>query len=185
VIAVQDTLRIQLPVPQSRLTAIGYRGGGTDVLPFRPLGRRANEGLLSRVFHSIFGGENGGLRYYLLGGDGPATGVLDVGAPAGTDVYSPVDGTIVGLTPTVVNGKTYGARLDIQPAGSPSIVVSLTRLRPDPSLSIGSSVAAGRAKVGTVLDYSRLERQALARYTQDAGNHVTLEVQPAATLRLP
>ena len=26
------------------------------------------------------------------------------------------------------------------------------------------------------------ERQALARYTQDAGNHVSLEVHPAATL---
>jgi hypothetical protein len=35
-----------------------------------------------------------------------------------------------------------------------------------------------------VIDLSRVERQALARYTQDAGNHVTIEVFPAPTLGL-
>jgi hypothetical protein len=46
-------------------------------------------------------------------------------------------------------------------------------------------VAAARSKIGTVLDFSGVERQALARYTQDAGNHVSVEVHPAATLALP
>jgi hypothetical protein len=35
-----------------------------------------------------------------------------------------------------------------------------------------------------VIDFARVERQALARVTQDAGNHVSIEVHPA-TLSLP
>ena len=32
-----------------------------------------------------------------------------------------------------------GARIDIQPSGNPSLVVSLTHLRPDPNLTVGST----------------------------------------------
>jgi len=39
------------------------------------------------------------------------------------------------------------------------------------------------SKLGTVLDFSRVERQALSRYTNDAGNHVLIEVHPSATLQ--
>jgi hypothetical protein len=126
------------------------------------------------------------LRYYVLeDGSGPATGALDIGAAPGTDVYSPVDGTIVGLTDFVLDNRVYGKEIDIQPSAAPSLVVSLTHLRPDAALTVGSSVAAGTSKLGTVLDLSGVERQALARYTQDAGNHVSLEIHPAATLALP
>jgi hypothetical protein len=96
-----------------------------------------------------------------------------------------VDGTVVGITGYVLDGRRHGARVDIEPASAPSAVVSLTRLRTDPGLTVGMSVAAGRSKIGTVLDLSRVERQTLARYTQDAGNHVSLEVHPAPTLTRP
>ena len=66
-----------------------------------------------------------------------------------------------------------------------STVLTITRLNADPALTVGSSVAAGRNRLGEVLDLSRLERQALARYTQDAGNHVTVQVFPATALALP
>jgi hypothetical protein len=108
-----------------------------------------------------------------------------VGAAPGTDVYSPVDGTIVGITPYVLDGKHYGARIDVQPSGNPSIVVSLTHLHLDPSLTVGSTVSATTSKLGTILDFAKIERQALARVTQDAGNHVAIEVHPAATLSIP
>jgi hypothetical protein len=36
--------------------------------------------------------------------------------------------------------------------------------------------------VGRVLDLSGVERQALSRFTQDAGNHVSIELRAAATL---
>ena len=56
----------------------------------------------------------------MLGGDsGPSTAALDVGAAVGTDVYSPVDGTIVGITPLTLSGQTFGSRIDIQPTARP------------------------------------------------------------------
>jgi hypothetical protein len=42
-------------------------------------------------------------------------------------------------------------------------------------------VTASVSKLGQVLDLSKVEKQALARYTNDEGNHVLLEVHPAAT----
>ena len=186
VVSLRGSLRLQLPIDQSRVTAIGYHAAGGGALALEPVGRQANEGLFARLARRLLGGDEGGLTYYKLGGEsGAETSALDVGAPPGTDVYSPVDGTIVGITPYVLSGKEKGKRIDIQPAAAPSYVVTLTHLRPDPSLTVGSTVAAARSKIGTVLDFSRVERQALARYTQDAGNHVAVVVHPAATLALP
>jgi hypothetical protein len=186
VVAMRGSLRLFLPVAQSRVTAIGYHASGDGALPLDPVGHQANQGLLSRLGHRLFGGGGSGLRYVVIGGGtGASTGTLDVGATPATDVYSPVDGTIVGLTPYVLDGKTYGARIDIQPTGSPSLVISLTHLRPDPSLTVGSTVAATTSKVGTVVDFTGVEQMALAHYTQDAGNHVAVSVHQAAVLSFP
>jgi hypothetical protein len=183
VVALQGSIRLMLPV--SRVTAIGYHASGDDAFALRPVGRQVNQGLVSRLARSLFGGGGNGMRYYVLGGgEGPSTSSLDVGAPTGTDVYSPVDGTVVGITPYILAGKHMGAQIDIQPSGNPSLVVSLTHLRPDPNLSVGSNVSATTSKVGTVLDFTKVERQALARVTQDAGNHVSIEIHPA-TLSVP
>ena len=180
-IALVGTLRIRMPVGQGRVTAIGYHSAGPGALALHPLGTQANQGALRRLAHKLFGTGGGTLRYFAIsGGQGPATGELDVGAAAGTDAYSPVDGTVVGVSPYVLNGRDYGSRIDIRPDGAPSIVVSLTHLRPDPSLTVGSSLASSTSKVGTVIDFSGVEDQALARYTQDPGNHVAVQVYPAA-----
>jgi len=186
-IAVHGALRVLLPVPQERLTAIGYYASGDGALPLSPLGSEAHQGFVARTIHRVFGGgATNGLRYYELGGgSGPANTGLAVGAQAGTDVYAPVDGTVVGLTDYVVNGRKYGKRIDIQPARSPSFVLSLTQLAPDRSLKVGSTVSATTTKVGTILNLSRVEHQSLSRYTQDAGNHVTIELRRSATLSIP
>jgi hypothetical protein len=185
VIATHGPLHIQLPINERNVTAIGYHGAGEDVLPLDPLGRQANEGLFSRLVHRIFGGGGGGVAYYQLGGgDGPSTGSLNVGAAPGTDVFSPVDGTVVGLRDDVIDGKSYGSVIDIQPSDEPSVVLSLTHMRADPALEVGSAVSGRTSKIGTVLDYAGIERLALARYTQDPGNHVAMSVRSAATVPL-
>ena len=185
VIAVRDALRIRLPVNERNVTAIGYHGAGQDALELSPLGRQANEGLFSRIFHRIFGGGGGGVAYYQLGGGaGPSTGSLNVGAAPGTDVYAPVDGAVVGLRGYILDGKARGSIIDIQPTGEPSIVVSITHIEADPALTVGSSLVAGTSKIGAVLDFSDVERLALARYTQDAGNHVAISLHSSATVPL-
>jgi hypothetical protein len=183
VIASFGTLHLQLPISRSRVTAVGYHGGTDGALALTPVGQQANQGLLKRLVHKVIGSSGGDVRWYQLpGGGGPATSALDVGAAPQTDVYSPVDGTVVGLGAVVLNGRRYGSRIDIQPSGAPSLVVSLSHLRADPSLDVGSPVTASGSKLGQVLAFSRAEQQSLARYTNDAGDHVLIEVHPAATL---
>ena len=186
IVATQDSLRIQLPVNQSRVTALGYHASGTLALPLEPVGTQANAGLAERLFRRLFGTSGSGVRYYMLdGGVGVDTGGLDVGAPVDTDVYAPVDGSVIAITDNVVNGQIYGVRIDIQPSGSPGVVVSLSNLRADPALTVGSTVSSGTTKIGRVIDLSDVERAGLARYTQDNGQHVHIEVQPATALTSP
>jgi hypothetical protein len=186
IVATQGPLRLQLPVAQSRLTAIGYHGAGEGALRLDPLGKRGNQGLLGRLRDKIFGSGGGTLVWYQLGGGrGPGTSSLDVGASPGADVFAPADGTVVGIQQTIINRRPYGVRVDIQPTSAPSLIVSVSRLRADPALTVGSAVVAAKTRIGTVLDLSRVERMALADFTQDAGNHVSLVVRPAATLSLP
>lgn len=182
IVAVRGPVRLQLPISQRQITAIGYHGADDGALPLAPSGHQGNEGLIRRLIHTIFGGGGGSPTWYRLGGG--TISALDVGAPIGANVYSPVDGTVVAITPYVIGGKRYGSRIDIQPQNAPSVVVSLTQLRVDPSLSVGNTVVSGARKLGTVVDLARAEHQALARYTNDAGNHVTVEIRPAASLVL-
>jgi hypothetical protein len=184
VLARVGALRIQLPVNEARLTAIGYFGTEDGALALSPVGHQANEGLLRRLVHKILGGGGGWPRWYLLpGGHGESMSALDVGAAPGTDVYSPVNGTIVGIGKVVLDGRTYGQRIDIQPIDAPSLIVSISHLRADPSLTVGGMVTYDASKLGNVLDFSHVERQALSRFTNDAGNHVLIEVHPSATLQ--
>jgi hypothetical protein len=183
IVATQGALRVQLPIEQNRVTAIGYHSVDDGALALRPLGRRGNQGLLARLFDRIFGGSDSSLVWYQLAGN--EASALDVGAAPGVDVYSPVDGTIVGITDFVLNNTKRGVRIDIRPLTAPALIVSMTRLRADPARTVGESVAAGSTRLGMVLDLAQLERQALARFTQDAGNHVTLQVYSAASRNVP
>jgi len=183
IVATWGTLQIQLPVAQGAVTALGYHRAANGALKLEPVGRQGNAGLLSRLWNRLAGTTGESLTWFQLSGPrGPGTSALDVGAAPGTDVYAPVDGTIVGITDFVLANRTYGARIDVRPQTEPSLVVSLTHLRADPSLTVGSPVAKGVSKLGVVLDLSGVEKQALARYTQDAGSNVALEVHPASTL---
>ena len=180
ILALHGAVRLQMPIAQAKRTAIGYHAASDGALGLAPLGHQGNEGVLDRVFHKIFGGGGGSPTWYRLS-SGP-TSALDVGAMPGTDVYSPVDGTVIGITPYVVAGHRFGSRIDIQPQSAPSLIVSLTQVKADASLTVGANVVSGATRVGVVVDLSRVERQALARYTNDAGNHVSVEVRPAASL---
>lgn len=185
VVALHSDLRVYLPVDQARVTAIGYLAAGQGALALQPVGTQANAGVFTRLFRKLLGQDKGGIRYYLLGGDaGPETSGLAVGAPAGTDVYAPVDGTVIGITPRSIDGRQYGVRIDIQAAASPTLVVSLTNLEPDEALTVGSTVAAARTKMGTIIDLSDVQTSTLADYTQDSGQYVLVEVRSAARVAL-
>jgi hypothetical protein len=181
VVASFGNQRLQLPIAQGAVTAVGFRSSRDGALTLDPAGRQANEGLLLRLWRRIAGSRNEGLVWYQLSGDiGPGTSVVSVGAAPDTDVYAPVDGTVVGISDFVVDGRAVGARIDIRPREAPSVFVSLTHLRPDPALTVGSSVLASTSRVGTVVDVAPYERQALAEHAREHGNNVSIAVYPAA-----
>jgi hypothetical protein len=179
IVALRGPVHLQLPVAQSHVTAIGY-SAASAALALSPLGHQANEGIAARFFHGIFGGGGGNPRWYQLGGGG--TNALDVGGVTGTDVYAPVDGIVAAIRPFIVMGQQYGSEIDIQPQSSTSLVVAVSQLVADPSLTVGSAVVSGATKLGTVVNLADVEEQALAKYTNDGGNHVTIEVRAAPVI---
>jgi hypothetical protein len=112
-------------------------------------------------------------------GEGPSTGSVDVGAVAGTDVYSPVDGKVVSIRPYVIDGHAYGSVIEIQPTSTPADVVTLTNLATAKGIVVGSTVSAATTRLGSVVDLSKVLTQEISRYSSDAGNHVHIEVGPA------
>lgn len=111
---------------------------------------------------------------------GPATAALDVGAPAGTPVYSPVDGVVASVADYKAGGRIEGFEISIAPdVASQGVLVRVTHLD-DPErgsrLSVGDPVQAGETLLGRVRDFSSVGRQELAQFTSDSGNHVHLEL---------
>ena len=181
VLATVGNLQLRQPVSQDSVTGIGFHGSRDGALTLDPAGRQANEGLLLRLWHRIAGTPDGGLVWYQLSGStGPGTSVLNVGAAPGTDVYSPVNGTIAAISDFVIDGRALGARIDIRPQDAPAVFVSLIHLRPDTSLRVGSAVQAATSKIGAVVDVAASERQALEAHARDRGNNVAVAVYPAA-----
>ena len=179
VLATVGNLQIRLPVSGDAVTAIGFHADDAGAMELNPVGRQANEGLLARLWRRIVGSSPHGPVWYQLEG-GPGTEVLDVGAAPGTDVYSPVDGSVVSISDYVINGKAYGSQIDVRPTAAPQLIVSLVHLEPDPSLAVGSPVLASSSKLGTVVDVAVVERQALAKHAPARGNNVAIDVHPAA-----
>lgn len=179
VLATVGNLQIRLPIAAEAVTAIGFHGTDGGAMELSPVGRQVNEGLLARLWRSIAGSAQEGPVWFQLDG-GPGTEVLDVGAIPGTDVYSPVDGTVVSISDFVIDGKAYGSRIDVRPSASPSLIVTLSHLESDPSLTVGSPVFASSSKLGTVVDVAAAERQVLEKHARGRGNNVAIEVHPTA-----
>jgi hypothetical protein len=183
VLATVGNLRVQSPVAQGGVTAVGFHGDDSGALVLQPVGPQANEGLLARLWSRITGSERTGLAWYQLESGSPRT--LDVGAVSGTDVYSPVDGTVVAIRAHRIAGRVAGSEIELRPTSAPSLVVTIENVRTDPALTVGANVAVGSSKLGTVTNVKRFEKQALARYAADGGNNVSIQVYPSATLGVP
>ena len=178
-LATIGNLQIQLPVAAPALTAIGFHGSSDGSLSLQPVGRQANEGILARLWRRIAGARRDTPRWYQLEGGPPGTNVLDVGTPAGTDVYAPVDGSVVAVRTLVVGGRQVGSRIDVRPSKSPSVMVSVMHVRPDPASAVGTPVLAASSKLGTAADVAAVEEQALAAHAADGGNNVSISVYPS------
>lgn len=162
VVARAEGIDLRLPVDPKRVTAAA----------FHPVGDPLAQALRATGSLDIQQAPRGDRA-------GPETAALDVGAPAGTTVFSPVDGVIAGVSDYALSGRVQGYELTIEPAGVRGLMVRVTHLdppvvgeRPD----VGESVVAGVTTIGRVRDLSTVVEQELARFTADSGNHVHTEL---------
>ena len=186
IVARVGALHLQLPVSQARVTAIGYQGGSEGSLALVPLGTQANQGLLKRLCTRSSAARAPGRA----GTSCPAASARrprrsTSARPPGTDVYSPVDGTVVAIEPG--RPRTAAPRLAHRHPAVGAHRRSSCRSRtcaPTRRSRSARRSTAGGSRLGSIVDFAHAERQALARYTNDAGNHVVVEVHPSASLAL-
>jgi len=184
-LASRGPVNLYVPIDRARITAIVYhRMGGADTLDLTPSGKLLNAGIVDRIERQIIGTTATGPDYFIAGG---STASVDVGAAAGTQVYAPVSGTIVGITPMILNGKRWADQLSIQPQADPGVVVVVSQIFVDKALQIGMPVSASQEPtlLGTVADLSKVLKMELAHYTADAGNHAHIELRPTPALTIP
>ncbi len=161
-IARAGLVELRLPVDQTRITAIAFHASDNpSAVELQPVGD---------------------LEYHTAprdGRGGPERAGLDVGAPAGTLVFSPVDGVVVGVSDWILRGRVQGYQVSLEPQNAGDVLVVLTHLAPhagSPRPRVGQAVRAGTSPLGEVLDLSGVVEQELAQFTADSGNHVAIEV---------
>jgi hypothetical protein len=185
-LAEAGALQLDVPIRQERITAVVYHGiGDANTIPLQPIGRQLNAGFFSRLGERVFGGSSSsGPRYYVDdSGSGPDTGSVDIGAPAGTTVYSPVSGVVVSVRPFQLDGRAWGNVVQIRPDLAPAVTVTLTNLDASGNgvaIAVGDRIKSAQTALGTVIDLSKVLEQTVARYTSDEGNHVAMSIAPAA-----
>lgn len=180
VLAEAGRIEISTPIRPANLTGLGYHPEGGSLVEMTPRGENLSANALVRLFGGGATPEN--IHYHMMdpaGREGPRTGALDVGAAAGTKVYSPVTGTVTAIRPDpmVPNANV----VEIKPAEDPDlrVIVSLTRGE-EGSAGVNAPVTAGMTEIGAVADSAEILDPQLSSYTNDAGNHVTVSVSRAS-----
>lgn len=176
VLASVGNINISTPIHPAKLSGLGYHSDGGDLLGMQPRGRNLS---MNPVLGIIFGGSTKeGIQYYKMdsaGRSGPQTGALDVGAKAGTSVYSPVNGVISAIRPDplIENADV----VEIQPSKNPNVRVAVSLVgRINEGVGVDDPVMAGKTKLGKVADSAAILKTQLSSYIPGAGNHVTVSV---------
>jgi len=173
-----ENKNLLLPIAASQATIIAYHSLDDElIVPLTPLGKRTDGNLVARGINRILSDE-ASLTYHVLSCQGRTaaqTGAVDVGAPAGATVVSPVSGEVTGVKYYRLYGKYDDVQIDIRPKGASDVLVSLL-LVSDPRVSIGDSVEAGKTVLGTVRSPIQELAKRLAPITGEDGAHVHLQV---------
>lgn len=166
-----------LPVPLAQVTIVAYSSLEDELaVPLTPIGRRMDTALAARGATAETQPE--GVPYYIFEGkgrNGGKTTAVDIGAPAGAPVVSPVSGTVAGIRQYKLFGKYDDVRIEIRPQGISEVLVTLLLIQ-EPQVSIGESVVAGKTLLGAVRASVPELAQKLAIITGDQGAHVHLQV---------
>ncbi len=172
-----DTRNLVLPVAAQAATIIAYHPLMDDrAVPLSPVGDQVNGGVLARTLKRVFS-EASAVRYYMIEDKErnlSGTGCVDVGAPAGTPIVSPVSGVVTGVTEYSLYGKYPDVQIDIAPDGVGDVTISLLFVD-EPNVTIGEVVVEGKTQLGKVRAPQGDLGEGLAEFTRDAGSHVHIQ----------
>ena len=99
----------------------------------------------------------------------------DVGAAPGSDVFSPVSGTVIKIKPYKLYGKHDDFEIHIQPKGWPAIDLVIIHVT-DLSVAVGDEVVGGVTRIAAVRKLSDRVHHQLGDYTGDGGDHVHVQL---------
>jgi len=167
-----------LPIAARSATIIAYHPLGDErAAALIPTGVQTNDGVVSRTISRVFSGSSS-IEYYVLKNEGRTqddTGSVDIGAPAGTPIVSPVSGVVTGVTEYLLYGKYVDVQIDIAPDGISDVTLSLLFVD-QPAVTIGQTVEEGKTQLGKVREPEGDLGARIAEYTHDSGSHVHLQV---------
>lgn len=157
-------LPMKTPLPDAKLSQAGEHRGTGRKISLQPTG--PNAVLIGRV-----------LRMWRPRPGRPDT-AADVGAKPGTDVFSPITGTVVKVKRYKLYGKWDDYELHIQPDGYTNLDVVMIHLT-DVSCAPGDRVQAGETRLAAIRKLSDKFYDQLASYTKGGGDHVHIQVNDA------
>jgi hypothetical protein len=109
---------------------------------------------------------------------GKPDSAADVGADPGSDVFSPVSGTVVKVKKFDLYGKYPDYEIHIQPSGYPTVDCVLIHLD-EVSCAPGDKVVAGVTRIAAVRKLDRRVRPQLRSYTDNGGHHTHIQLNDA------
>lgn len=190
VIASYGGLDVRLPVPLDQLTEIGFHQASNDyalsMTTTMPTAS-TDEVKRTRTTGRDIAAQKTGIDAVLTGSvvrmwrnrPGQPDTAVDVGAPAGADVYAPVTGTVVKIKKFSLYGKYDDYEIHIRPDGFPDIDCVMIHVD-DLSCEVGDYVIGGATRVAAVRLLSNRINHQLAEYTKDGGDHVHVQLNDAS-----
>ena len=174
VLAEVEGVGISTPIRPAGLTGLGYHPEGETFLELSPHGESLSANPLVDLVAMDSTPEK--IQYHVMDRverAGPMTGALDVGAEAGSTVYSPVSGVITSIRPDpMVEGANV---VEIKPREDPNVRVTVSLVNDISSdTGVATPVTAGMTELGSVADSAAVFDPQLSSYTGDAGNHVSV-----------
>jgi len=180
------TTEMRLPVDPSDMTALAFhQASGESALPITSLVPDADMELAADlqavppveetadVPDDVLGGVC--LRLWRSNRTGMPDTAADIGADAGTDVYSPVTGTVVGVRPYLLYDAYDDLEIHIRPNGRDDVDVVLIHVD-DVTVRSGDAVVAGVTRIAAVRSMSDKIEIQLGGYTDNGGDHVHIQV---------
>jgi biotin carboxyl carrier protein len=184
-----NQLKLRLPVSVKSVTEVGFHQASysyarhmKSLVPYGDAEKAKKDRTTHRDSDKQQTGEDAVLTGEVLklwrNRPGKPDTAVDIGANAGSTVYSPVSGTVVKVKRFDLYGRYPDIEIHIQPEGHPALDVVMIHLD-DAICEPGDRVVAGVTPLARIRDLDPRIGPQLKNYTRNGGNHTHLQVNDA------